>query len=63
MATYPHLVSATDDQRPASLHAEQTILGAMMVEPLAIVDATMLLKVDDFSLDSHRKIYEVMLHL
>ena len=63
MATYPHLVNATDDSRPASLHAEQTILGAMMVEPLAIVDATMLLKVDDFSLDSHRKIYEVMLHL
>ena len=35
----------------------------MMVEPLAIVDATMLLKTDDFSLDSHRRIYEVMLHL
>jgi replicative DNA helicase len=64
MATYPQIVrSADDDQRPASLHAEQTILGAMMVEPLAIVDATMLLKTDDFSLDSHRKIYDAMLHL
>ncbi len=63
MASLPRLVHPEDDNRPASLHAEQTILGAMLVEPLAIVDATMLLKTDDFSLDSHRKIYEVMLHL
>jgi replicative DNA helicase len=63
MASLPRLVNPEDDHRPASLHAERTILGAMMVEPLAIVDATMLLKADDFSLDSHRKIYEVMLHL
>jgi len=63
MASLPRLVDPHDDNRPASLHAEQTILGAMMVEPLAIVDATMLLKADDFSLDSHRKIYDVMLHL
>ncbi len=63
MATLPRLINPDADNRPASLHAEQTILGAMMVEPLAIVDATMLLKADDFSLDSHRKIYEVMLHL
>jgi replicative DNA helicase len=63
MASLPRLVGPEDDHRPASLHAEQTILGAMLVEPLAITDATMLLKTDDFSLDSHRKIYEVMLHL
>jgi replicative DNA helicase len=63
MASLPRLVNPNDDNRPASLHAEQTILGAMLVEPLAIVDATMLLKAEDFSLDSHRKIYEVMLHL
>ncbi len=35
----------------------------MMVEPLAIVDATMLLKADDFSIDSHRKVFSVILHL
>ena len=64
MATFPYLVASdNDDHRPASLHAEQTILGAMLVEPLAIVDATMLLKTQDFSLDSHRKIYTAMLHL
>lgn len=40
-----------------------TILGGMLVDPVAIVDATMLLKADDFALDSHRRIYTVMLHL
>jgi replicative DNA helicase len=63
MSSLPRLVNPEDDHRPAALHAERTILGAMLVEPLAIVDATMLLKTDDFSLDSHRKIYEVILHL
>jgi replicative DNA helicase len=61
MAT-PYLVRE-DDQRPASLHAETTILGGMLVDSLAIVDATMLLRADDFSLDSHRRIYTAMLHL
>jgi replicative DNA helicase len=35
----------------------------MLVDPVAIVDATMLLKADDFSLDSHRRIYTAMLKL
>jgi replicative DNA helicase len=61
MATYPHIVG--EQERPASLHAEMTILGAMLVEPMAITDATMLLKADDFALDSHRRIYTAMLHL
>jgi len=61
MAT-PYLVRE-DDQRPASLHAETTILGGMLVDSLAIVDATMLLRADDFSLDSHRRIYTAMLYL
>ncbi len=62
MATYPRLMN-NDQERPAAVHAEMTILGAMLVEPVAIVDATMLLKTDDFALDSHRKIYDAMLHL
>jgi len=63
MASLPRLVDPQDDSRPASIHAERTILGAMLVDPLAIVDATMLLRADDFALDSHRRVYEVMLHL
>jgi replicative DNA helicase len=62
MATYPYLVG-DEDQRPASVHAESTILGGMLVDPVAIVDATMLLRADDFSLDSHRRIYTAMLQL
>jgi replicative DNA helicase len=62
MATYPYLVG-DDNQRPASVHAEATILGGMLVDPVAIVDATMLLRADDFSLDSHRRIYIAMLRL
>ena len=50
MATYPHLVGR-EDERPSSVHAEMTILGAMLVEPVAIVDATMHLTADDFALD------------
>src|ERR1700722_3763533 len=61
MATYPHIVG--DQERPTSVHAEMTILGAMLVEPVGIIDATMLLKTDDFALDSHRKIYAAMLQL
>ncbi len=62
MATYPRLVTS-EDERPSSVHAEMTILGAMLVEPVAIIDATMLLKTDDFALDSHRRIYDTMLRL
>src|SRR5882762_1216479 len=61
MASYPQLVD--DQDRPASVHAEMTILGGMMVEPVAIVDATMLLQTEDFALDSHRRIYSAMVHL
>src|ERR1700727_2176429 len=61
MATYPHIVG--EQERPTAVHAEMTILGGMLVEPVAIIDATMLLKTDDFALDSHRKIYDAMLHL
>jgi replicative DNA helicase len=63
MSSLPRLVNPNDDSRPSSVYAERTILGAMLVDALAIVDATMLLKAEDFALDSHRRIFEVMLHL
>ena len=62
MAAYPHLVGGEDD-RPASIHAEMTILGGMLVDPVAIVDATMLLQTEDFALDSHRRVYSAMVTL
>jgi replicative DNA helicase len=48
---------------PASLHAEVAILGAMMLDAVAISDATGRLKTEDFSLDSHRRIYDATLEL
>ncbi len=63
MATTYAFPAPGDQDRPFSAHAEMTILGGMMVEPVAIVDATMLLRADDFALDSHRRIYATMLAL
>ena len=48
---------------PASVQTEVTILGAMLSDPLAISDATARLRVDDFSLDSHQRVYKVILEL
>jgi len=62
MASIPYIIDQQQG-RPESVQAEVTILGAMLLEPLAILDATMKLKVEDFSLDSHRRIYGAMLHL
>jgi len=36
-----------------------TFSAPCWLEPVAIIDATMVLKTDDFALDSHRKIYDV----
>ena len=48
---------------PSSIHAEVAILGAMLLDAVAINDATGRLKAEDFSLDSHRRVYTVMLEL
>jgi replicative DNA helicase len=46
-----------DSERPAAVHAEMTILGAMLVEEERLTEALGLLVPSDFSLDSHRKIF------
>ena len=61
MATFLQIVER--DGLPASVHTERVILGAMMSDPVAVVDATAKLTPDDFSLDSHRRIYSAMLEL
>jgi replicative DNA helicase len=48
---------------PASVHNEIAILGAMLQDAVAISDATGKLKIEDFSLDSHRRVYQAMLDL
>ncbi len=56
----PHLEGP---QRPKSIHAETTVLGAILVEPSALYEAFDSLVTTDFSLDSHRRIYAAILEL
>jgi replicative DNA helicase len=51
------------DGLPSSVHTEVAILGAMLLDGVAISDATAKLKADDFSLDSHQRIYRSMVEL
>jgi replicative DNA helicase len=48
---------------PTAIHAEVAILGAMLLDPVAVVDATAKLQAEDFSLDSHQRIYRGILEL
>jgi len=61
MASIAQLTSA--DGLPSSVHTEVAILGAMLLDGVAISDATAKLKPDDFSLDSHQRIYRAMVDL
>jgi replicative DNA helicase len=62
MASFAQLTSS-DDSLPSAVHAETAILGAMLLDALAINDATMRLIAEDFSLDSHRRIYSAIVEL
>src|ERR1035441_4069617 len=48
---------------PASIHVEVAVLGAMLLDGVAISDATAKLKAEDFSLDSHQRIYRAMVEM
>ena len=48
---------------PASVHTEVAILGAMLLDSVAISDATEKLKAEDFSLDSHQRVYRAIVDL
>jgi replicative DNA helicase len=55
MATIPDLTQ--DAGLPANTDAEKTILGAILLDNAAHAEAAELLQPDDFSLDSHRRIF------
>jgi replicative DNA helicase len=55
MATYAEL--NLDRGLPAAIEAERTILGAILLDNNCFNDASEKLRVEDFSLDSHRRIY------
>ena len=51
------MTSISDRGLPANLDAERSILGAMLLDAAAIAVASSKLAADDFSLDSHRRIF------
>jgi replicative DNA helicase len=55
MATVPDLT--LDAGLPANVDAEKTILGAILLDNAAHAEAAEHIKPDDFSLDSHRRIF------
>src|ERR1700678_3786194 len=61
MATLSNLsgsgFSNFDQGLPASIDAEKTILGAILLDNAAHSEAAEKLEADDFSLDSHKRIY------
>ena len=50
----------SNDGLPSSIQTEITVLGAMLLDAVAITDATAKLRSEDFALDSHQRIYRVM---
>jgi replicative DNA helicase len=59
LATTDYILSTL----PANVDAERSILGAIMLDNLAFNQAAEHLKPEDFSLDSHRRIYSRMVDL
>jgi replicative DNA helicase len=62
MATLPD-ISSLDAGLPANIDAEKTILGAILLDNAAHAEAAERLEADDFSLDSHRRIFLRMTEL
>ena len=63
MASFAQLTAPSTEGLPSSITAEIAILGAMLLDAVAISDATGRLRVDDFSLDSHRRVFQAVLDL
>jgi len=56
MATIPNL-SGVDNGLPANIDAEKVILGAILLDNAAHSEASEKITADDFSLDSHQRIF------
>ena len=54
---------ALDTGLPANVSAEKMILGAILLENHALSEAEEKLTAEDFSLDSHQRIYQRMTEL
>ena len=63
MASFAQLTASGADGLPSSIHTEIAILGAMLLDGVAISDATAKLRAEDFSLDSHQRVYRCIVDL
>ena len=61
MASFAQLTMS--EGAPSSVHTEVVILGAMLLDGMAISDATARLKPEDFSLDSHQRVYRAIVDM
>src|ERR1700737_4057707 len=59
MATSEYTISSL----PANVEAERSILGAILLDNFAYNQAAEHLRIEDFSLDSHRRIYSRIVDL
>jgi len=57
------VMPSPSDGLPSSIQTEITVLGAMLLDGMSVTDATAKLRPEDFSLDSHQRIYRVMMDL
>jgi len=55
--------SLADKLPPQSLEAEESVLGAMLLDKEAVIRAGELLQSEDFYREAHRKLFDCMLHL
>jgi len=58
-----HRILTLDAGQPANIDAEKTILGAILLDNAAYSEAAERIDADDFSLDSHRRIFLRMTEL
>ncbi len=63
MAVLSMPMPSGDGGLPSSIQTEITVLGAMLLDAVAITDATAKLRPDDFALDSHQRVYRVIVDL
>jgi len=59
----PEIVDVSYKSLPMNEHAEKTILGAVLLDNNALLEASEVLCSDDFAYDSHRRIFHAMVGL
>lgn len=55
-------MDALQRKMPFSLDAEQSVLGAVLSDPKRIAEVSELLRPDDFYIEEHQRIFEIMLN-